>query len=132
MAIILRAYKKEYAENSKLIDKLLEECDLNGDSQIDFEEFVKYMQKGYDEPFALPWNWFLSKQWSENEIRGHWPRYLVLPAFGLNSNLRALIFCSFSRALSIEIRSRCDRSRFAPPTLLRYTFPSTILKSIVL
>ncbi len=54
MAIILRAYKKEYAENSKLIDKLLEECDLNGDSQIDFEEFVKYMQKGYDEPFALP------------------------------------------------------------------------------
>lgn len=68
LAIILRAYKKEYAENSKLIDKLLEECDLNGDSQIDFEEFVKYMQKGYDEPFALPWNWSLYQS-SEVKMR---------------------------------------------------------------
>lgn len=81
----------------------MEECDLNGDSQIDFEEFVKYMQKGYDEPFALPWNDLCIKQWSENEIRGHLPRYLVLPAFGLNLNLIASIFCFFSTALSIEI-----------------------------
>lgn len=73
---------------------------------------------------------FLSKQLSENEIRGHLPRYLVLPAFGLNSNLRALVFCSFSRALSIEIQSRCDRPRFALPTPLHYIFPFPIVKSI--
>jgi Ca2+-binding EF-hand superfamily protein len=45
LAIILRAYKREFSENLLLIDKLLQECDINNDGQIDFEEFVGYMQK---------------------------------------------------------------------------------------
>lgn len=33
---MLKAYKKEYAENEALIDKLVQECDLNGDNEVDF------------------------------------------------------------------------------------------------
>lgn len=43
LSLILKAYKKEYAENSALIDKLIQECDLNHDNEIDFEEFCKYL-----------------------------------------------------------------------------------------
>jgi Ca2+-binding EF-hand superfamily protein len=43
LSIVLRAYKKEYAENSHLIDKLLVECDLNQDGEIDFDEFCQYL-----------------------------------------------------------------------------------------
>lgn len=45
LAIVLKAYKREYAENAQLIDKLLQECDSNHDGHIDFEEFVNYIQK---------------------------------------------------------------------------------------
>lgn len=43
LSIVLKAYKKEYAENAQLIDNLIKECDTNGDNQIDFEEFCKYL-----------------------------------------------------------------------------------------
>ena len=36
LAIVLKAYKKEYEENSAMIDKLMQECDLNGDKKVDF------------------------------------------------------------------------------------------------
>jgi len=32
LSIVLKAYKKEYAENEDLIDKLVKECDTNGDN----------------------------------------------------------------------------------------------------
>ena len=37
LSIVLKAYKKEYAENEGLIEKLMLECDTNGDSEVDFE-----------------------------------------------------------------------------------------------
>ena len=32
LAIVLKAYKKEYSANEALIEKLMKECDLNGDN----------------------------------------------------------------------------------------------------
>lgn len=37
LSIVLKAYRKEYSQNQKLIDKLLQECDTNQDGEIDFE-----------------------------------------------------------------------------------------------
>lgn len=37
LSIVLKAYKKEYSENTKLIEKLIEDCDINNDGEIDFE-----------------------------------------------------------------------------------------------
>ena len=50
LSIILKAYRREYVENTKLIDKLLEECDTNRDGSIDFDEFCKYLKKNNPDP----------------------------------------------------------------------------------
>lgn len=43
LSTVLKAYKKEYSENEALIEQLLNDCDLNHDNEIDFEEFCKYL-----------------------------------------------------------------------------------------
>lgn len=43
LSIVLKAYKQEYSQNSKLIDKLIDDCDTNHDNEIDFEQFCKYL-----------------------------------------------------------------------------------------
>lgn len=53
LELILKAYKKEFSENVELIDKLLAECDLNHDNEIDFEEFVRYMEIGSEDKIML-------------------------------------------------------------------------------
>ena len=43
LAIVLKSYKQEFAENEQLVDQLLKECDTNGDNFIDFEEFCTFL-----------------------------------------------------------------------------------------